>query len=610
MRIPNPFVKLPLSFDQTRLINEISQFGAEEWRTHPSGLEGNSSLILVSTNGEENDDFVGPMRPSPRLQRTPYIRQIMANFDAVVGRSRLMRLAPGASVTRHTDTHYFWRNHLRIHIPIVTDPNVVFYCGEEKVHMAAGESWTFDNWLMHSVENRSEISRIHLVIDTVGSAGLWKMIEGVDNSERQVGFLAGSNPEVQFEGFRGLLAMPPAELRADLEQLIEDIAEKNAKDTHQIDQLKSCTTDFIRDWNSQWIAHGPTISGLAGFKSLQKSYASETERVPDELLLGSNGLSFKKAVSSTLDAVLAVQQSTEGEDVGPTRGSKAGFGVRFDRPVFIVAAPRSGSTLLFETLALNRDFWSIGDESHSHFESIPSLRPSEQNPSNRLLAEMATPEVVGTLTNSLVADLRNGDGQLFVELPPQARPSEVRFLEKTPKNSLRIPFIVKAFPGARFIFLFRDARQNISSLLDSWRSGRYVTYEHLSGWPADYPWSHLLIPGWQDLIKSSLVEVVARQWIVTNQTILADLNELPSERWCAIDYDTLLANTKSELQRLCHFSKIFFGPRMVEVASRPLKPSKYTLTAPYPKKWMKNAADLEPVISSTQQTMATLRNLV
>lgn len=610
MRIPSPFIRLPLTFDHARLAAEISQFGEEEWRAHPMGFEGNSSLILVSRNGEENEDFTGPMKPTSRLQKTPYIRQIIANFNTVVGRSRLMRLAPGASVTVHTDSHYFWRHHLRIHIPIITDPDVSFYCDTEEVHMAAGESWTFNNWLEHSVENRSDKTRIHLVIDTVGSADLWRMIEGRDNSQRQVDFLADDNPEIRFEGFHGLPVMPPTELRTDLEQLIQDVAENDASDSHQKDYLESRTADFNHDWHSQWAVHGTTIGGLNGFKTLLKSYRADIEQVSDQLLLGSNDLSFTEAVSSTLDAALAVQNFSESDAAGVTSGSLSTPRVRFDRPIFIIAAPRSGSTLLFETLTLNRELWSLGDESHKHFESIPSLRPTEQNLTNRLTAEMATHDVIETLTKSFVADLRNTDGQLFAQLPALARPNEVRFLEKTPKNSLRIPFIVKAFPDALFIFLFRDAKQNISSLLDSWRSGGYVTYPRLPGWPANQPWSHLLIPGWQDLVNKSLAETVAQQWLVTNQTILDDLHEVPDRHWCAIEYNSLLANTVSELQRLCHFSQIIFGPRMHEVASKPLKLSKYTLTAPQPDKWKKNAAELEPVIPSTEQLMATLRGLV
>ncbi len=592
------------------MAEEICQFGEEEWRAHPMGFEGNSSLILVSRNGEENEDFTGPMKPSSRLQRTPYIRQIMAKFNMVVGRTRLMRLAPGASVTPHIDSHYFWRHHLRIHIPIFTDPDVIFYCDTEEIHMAAGESWTFNNWLEHSVENRSDKMRIHLVIDSVGSASVWRMIDGRDDTPQHVEYLADNESEVQFEGFHGLPVMPPIELRADLDQLVQDVAENDANDSHQIDYLRSRTADFNNDWHSQWMAHGPTLGGLPGFKSLSESYRADIDQGSDHLMLGSNNLPFTEAAFLTLDAALTVQNFSVGDDAAAANGSLSTPRVRIDRPVFIVAAPRSGSTLLFETLALNRELWSLGDESHKHFESIPSLRPDQENLTNRLSAEMATQDVIETLTNSFVADLRNSDGQLFAQLPALERPNEVRFLEKTPKNSLRIPFIVKAFPDARFIFLFRDAKQNVSSLLDSWRSGGFVTYPRLPGWPASQPWSHLLIPGWQDLVNKSLAEIVARQWLVTNQTILHDLYKLPDERWCAIEYDSLLANTLSELQRLCHFSQIIFGQRMHEVASKPLKLSKYTLTAPQPDKWTKNAAEIEPVIPSTEQLMAILRRLV
>jgi hypothetical protein len=610
MRIHSRFIKLPFTFDHAKLADEISQFGEEEWRPHVSGFKGNSSLILVSTNGAENDNFSGPMRPSPRLQRTPYIRQIMAKFNTVVGRSRLMRLAPGASVTQHTDSHYFWRHHLRIHIPIITDPDVAFYCDTEEVHMAAGESWTFNNWLVHSVENRSDKTRIHLVIDTVGSADLWRLIDGRDDTPQRVEFVAEEDPEPRFESFHGLPVMPFTELSADLGELVEEIAENDANDSLQIDQLRVRTADFIHDWHSHWMVYGPTIDGFPGFKSLLESYRGDIDQVSDQLLLGSNHKPFKEAVSHTLDAAITPQNFSAGDESSATSGSLPAHRPRFDRPIFIVAAPRSGSTLLFETFALNRELWSLGDESHKHFESILPLRPNEKNPSNRLTADMATSDVVETLMNSFAADLVDSDSNKFTQLSPLSRPNEVRFLEKTPKNALRIPFIIKAFPGARFIFLFRDAKQNISSLLESWRSGRFVTYSRLPGWPADKPWSHLLIPGWQDLINRSLAEIATQQWLVTNQIILDDLRDLPHERWCAIEYDSLLVNTSSELERLCFFSQVIFGPRMREAASTPLKHSKYTLIAPHPDKWKKNAAELNPVIPSTEELMATLRGLI
>ena len=66
---------------------------------------------------------------------------------------------------------------LRIHIPIQTHPDITFFSGDSSVHMAAGESWVFNTWNMHSVKNDTEHTRIHIVADTVGSAALWDLIE-------------------------------------------------------------------------------------------------------------------------------------------------------------------------------------------------------------------------------------------------------------------------------------------------------------------------------------------------------------------------------------------------------------------------------------------------
>ena len=603
MRLPEHFVKLPLTFDHDKLAEEIAQFGEDEWRVHPQRFDGNSSLVLVSTNGEENDDFSGPMEPAARLAKVPYIRQVMASFNTVIGRSRLMRLTPGATVAHHTDSHYFWRNHLRLHIPILTQPEVTFFCEEEQVHMAAGDSWTFNNWVDHAVENRSDEPRIHLVIDTVGSSDLWRMIEGRDTAPRHIEFKPDEDPELRLESYRGLPVLPAAELRADLCELVDDLVGDGSDDDNSIERLREQTMDFVRDWQSIWMVSGPTVDGFPEFKRLRATFRERIDDLPATVLTASNGRPANEAFWYTLDAALAPQNL-----VATDSSSAAGPRPRFDRPVFIVAAPRSGSTLLFETLSLNRELWSVGDEAHKHFESIPSLRPNKDNQSNRLTAEFATRDVIDTLLNTLAADLINSDGQLLRELSIASKPAEVRFLEKTPKNALRIPFILKAFPDARFIFLFRDARENISSLLDSWRSQRYVTYERLPGWSAREKWSHLLVPGWQDLVDSSLAETVTQQWQVSNQTILDDLRQLPPERWCVIEYQSLITNTMGELRRLCEFSQIVFGPRMVEVASKPLAPSKYTLTAPDPDKWKKNAPDLEPVLSSTEELMSTLRD--
>ena len=71
------------------------------------------------------------MRPTPHLAKLPYVRQVLASFGVVWGRSRLMRLDPGAVVPEHADINYHWFYRVRVHIPIFTRPEVLFHCGNE-----------------------------------------------------------------------------------------------------------------------------------------------------------------------------------------------------------------------------------------------------------------------------------------------------------------------------------------------------------------------------------------------------------------------------------------------------------------------------------------------
>ena len=69
-----------------------------------------------------------------------------------------------------------------------------------------------------------------------------------------------------------------------------------------------------------------------------------------------------------------------------------------EKPVFIMAAPRSGSTLLFETLATSPAVWTIGGEGHHIIEGMPELRPGAPGvTSNRLTEKHASDGVVSGL---------------------------------------------------------------------------------------------------------------------------------------------------------------------------------------------------------------------
>ena len=178
MRLSAPFVRLPLRVDAAALAAEVAALAPDVWRAHPEGAPGNTAVPLVADRGDPDDDSTkGAMPPTPYLAQLPYVRRVLAALDSVIGRTRLMRIEEEGELDAHVDTNYYWCDHLRVHVPVRTTPDVrVRVRRRSSVHMAAGEVWVFDTWRRHRrASTRANMPRIHLVVDTVGSASLWDL---------------------------------------------------------------------------------------------------------------------------------------------------------------------------------------------------------------------------------------------------------------------------------------------------------------------------------------------------------------------------------------------------------------------------------------------------
>lgn len=263
----------------------------------------------------------------------------------------------------------------------------------------------------------------------------------------------------------------------------------------------------------------------------------------------------------------------------------------FDRPIFLLSSPRSGSTLLFETLRKARGAYSIGGESHALIETVPGLHPAQRGwTSNRLTAVDLTPEIGTELLRRFRFNLRDREGQ------PAAPSGPVRMIEKTPKNSLRIPFFQGLFPDAIFVFLYRDWRQTLASIIEAWSSGRFVTYPRLPSWPSP-AWSLLLVPGWEQLRGRPLAEIAAQQWSLTINTLIDDLEAQPSTPIAALDYDALIADPDAAMRALSATVGLEWDINLG--AALPLSPT--TLTKPDSHKWRRHEQAIlaaEPLVAA------------
>lgn len=622
MKLGRHFYRLPVRFDVERLRAEVEALPADAWSRHPSEYEGNTAARLITVGGTQNDRVAGAMQPTPALLACPYLQQVLASFNTVWSRSRLMRIEGGGTVPPHSDMNHHWFYRVRVHIPVVTRPEVRFHCGDQSVHMAAGEAWIFDNWRQHRVENPARVARIHLVADTAGTAAFWRFVsrgqsEGFaqpDPCAKLVAFDPAARPGLLLERFNMAPLMPPAEVELLAFDLLADLApaDERPESRAAVGQFVSLVIDFCHDWRSLWSLHGDTPAALAPSEQLVAATRRTLGALPP-VRVASTGYSAQAVLNARLLGQLfggAPREAAEfnvttaatpvrGSGRGAPRAARPGALPVIERPIIVLSAPRAGSTLLFETLAQAAGVHTIGGESHRLIEGIDALQPGHGAVnSNRLTASDATASIVAELRRRFAARMRDRDGQ------PPAAGDRARLLEKTPKNALRVPFLLEVFPDAMFVFLHREPRANLSSMMQAWRAQGWVTYRRLPGWNG--PWSLLLPPGYEQLRDRPLEEVVAFQWRAANETILDDLGRLPRERWTTVCYDEFIRDPISEVSRLLEFAGLSMDARLKEYLSKPLPFSRHTQTAPEPEKWRQNAAEIERVLPSLAAARARI----
>jgi len=281
------------------------------------------------------------------------------------------------------------------------------------------------------------------------------------------------------------------------------------------------------------------------------------------------------------------------------------------QPLIIVSAPRSGSNLLFEVMSRVPGFWTIGGESHAIYAAFPHLRAENTAlDSGSLGRAHADAETCRRVRNCFLYLMRDHRGVPWIRMPAAERPPEICLLEKTPRNALNIPFLLEVFPGARFIFLHRDAHENVASIIEAWKvgleTGRFVTFRNLPGWDRR-AWCFLLPPGWRSLIGKSQADIAAFQWSASNNIILDHLTGLPAGRWLPVSYGELVANPGKTLRRLARFAGVAVPEE--ELPAGPLPWSRTTLTAPDSGKWKRHEQELRDLAPLLRETEKRIRRI-
>lgn len=234
-----------------------------------------------------------------------------------------------------------------------------------------------------------------------------------------------------------------------------------------------------------------------------------------------------------------------------------------NKPIFLIGAARSGTTFLGDILGHHNDvaYWIEPKYiwNYSKRDSDNDLRSSNEASENVKIY------------------IRNKFGR-FTE-----RKSKSRFMEKTPSNCFRIPFIYEIFPEGKFLNIIRDGRDVAFSAKKKWtskpdRSAFIRRIKKMEIPLRDLPYygkeiirdviGRELMPdkafvwgpkfqGMDEVIKKlDLLEVCAIQWQESVEKSLHDLSLLPTSQVYTVKFESIITNPEEELKSILDFLEL------------------------------------------------------
>ncbi len=288
--------------------------------------------------------------------------------------------------------------------------------------------------------------------------------------------------------------------------------------------------------------------------------------------------------------------------------ARAASGRAFDRPVFILAPPRSGSTFLFECLARCEPVFHLDAEADLYWwQQFPYERA--RGHSDRIGAGDASPGQLRALwrviyRQAAIAQLRRRGRPLHPGHLLGTRP--IRYLDKTIANCFHLEVLDRSFPDARFVFLVRDPRPSIASMIEGWphleRFGkpqlstvlqtlRPRTIEH---------WSYPAPPGWQRVVGRPLAEICAWSWRQHVEAVL-EFFEREARPLVRVTYEQLVRDPALTVRSLAQELDLPWSDE-IEARVRAAPPSRTTVSKPDRDKWRLRQAEIErlrPIIRET-----------
>jgi len=175
----NGHFQLPFNFNVDALRKDLETCQNYEFLQNyvPQNYNGKGYILpLRSIDGAMNFPVAAPgeserFKDTEALAKCPYFQEVMNTFQCNKEAARLMNLPAGAVVNTHTDFELGYEDGVfRVHIPIITNDDVVFTINGIDLKMKPGEVWYTNVNLPHGVVNGGESPRVNFVFDCIRNA--------------------------------------------------------------------------------------------------------------------------------------------------------------------------------------------------------------------------------------------------------------------------------------------------------------------------------------------------------------------------------------------------------------------------------------------------------
>jgi hypothetical protein len=253
--------------------------------------------------------------------------------------------------------------------------------------------------------------------------------------------------------------------------------------------------------------------------------------------------------------------------------------IKIEKPIFIVGAGHSGTSLLAKALSKhptlitwheNNKVWIWGNV----FKDSDLLTETD-----------LTPKIKNHIENRFVKYLQKS--------------GKNRICDKTPRNCLRIPFILAVFPDAKIIHIVRDGRSVINSTKNQLARKSYPLWKHLEvklkgisildwyvflpqvfyvfkkviGMPVKY-WG-VKPTGWNEWTeKYSLNLMLAKQWVETVTIASSEGKNVSKDNYLEVFYEDFINCPSETIVKIAKFADLENPESIIKFCEAEIDPSR------------------------------------